>query len=347
MQKLKRRFKGNGFMMLGVIATIMILVLTSAVWATEAKVYKARLSYHWFPEHHSAKMASLFAAECKEATRGRLEIEVFPSGQLFGIRQIVPSLSSGSVEIGGVLDILFIPVTSNFQVAAMPRFFKGFEQNREFWERTPAGKKVWEGVQKKLGIKILAYIPVGPGCYFSAKRPLDSVAAFKGLKARYLMVTEKPSYEAFGTSYVSVSTSEVYTALKQGMIDTLLTVPSAVKAYNWWDYLKYAQQPYQSYHDAYIAVNAKWWDHLPQDIQDIVLTRVAPKISKKGTDEVMAYSDAILKELVEKHGGTVSTLSEAEMKKLAELDRTKIYPMIAKTIDPDFYQAAKKFAGLE
>ena len=61
----------------------------------------------------------------------------------------------------------------------------------------------------------------------------------------------------------------------------------------------------------------------------------------------MDFSDSILKELVEKHGGTVSPLPEAEIKKLKELDKTIIWPEIAKKIDPALYEAAKKFTGNE
>jgi TRAP-type C4-dicarboxylate transport system substrate-binding protein len=241
----------------------------------------------------------------------------------------------------------FIPVDDNFNLVAMQRFFDSFEQKREFFTNTEAGRRLWEGVQEKLGLKILAYIPPGPGCYFSTERPLDSVAALKGLKARYLMVTEKPSFDALGVSYVSVATSEVYTALKQGMINTLMTVPSAIVGYNWWEYLKYAQLPYNTYFDGYIAANKRWWDNMPNDLQEIVLNEVAPKISKLATDKVMDYSNDILKEFVEKHGGRIDTLSESELHKLQQMDLNVVWPKIAEGMDPDFWAAAKKFRGFK
>jgi TRAP-type C4-dicarboxylate transport system substrate-binding protein len=249
------------------------------------------------------------------------------------------------VALGGVLDINFIPVNKNFHVVAMQRFFKSYQKQREFFATDPEGKKQWEGIQQKLGIKILAHVPVGPACYFSTSRELGSVEAFKGLKSRYLMVTEKASYDAWGVSYVSVQTPEVYSALKQNMIDVVNTVPSAIIAYNWWDFLKFVQQPYHTFHDAYVVANLKWWNTLPQDIQDIVLKRVDPKITAEATASVMTYSDGVLKEMVEKHGGKITTLPEAEIKKFIEIDKAKVFPVIAKEMDPAFYEAARKFAG--
>ncbi|CAN0432894.1 unnamed protein product, partial [Discosporangium mesarthrocarpum] len=38
-----------------------------------------------------------------ERLKGRLRIDVFPAGQLFGIREIMGALASGSVELGAVV----------------------------------------------------------------------------------------------------------------------------------------------------------------------------------------------------------------------------------------------------
>jgi TRAP-type C4-dicarboxylate transport system substrate-binding protein len=328
-----------------VMAAVIVLILTPGMLYAQGEVYKGRLSYHWGPQHYSAIMASKFAEECKKATDGRLDIEVFPSGQLYSIAQVVPALSQGSIDMGGVLDVLFMRVDKNFFLSGMMRFFDSFQQKRDFWEKTPEGRKYWDALQQKLGIRILAYIPVGPSCYFSSERPLDSVAAFNGLKARTLIGTEQYSFKPLGINFVKVSTAEVYTALKSGMINTLQTVPSAIKAYSWWDFLKYAQQPYNFYADAYVAANAKWWDTLPQDIKDIVLNDVGPRISKEATAGVEKYSNDALRELADEHGGTISTLSPAELKKLIEIEKTQVWPEIAKSIDPELYEAALKFTG--
>jgi TRAP-type C4-dicarboxylate transport system substrate-binding protein len=345
MKDAKRFVTSSGCMFLVSVVAVITMMLAPKALAAETKIYKGRLSYHWGPKHYSAIMASKFAEECKKATNGRLDVEVFPSGQLYSIAQIVPALSQGSVDMGGVLGVLFMRVNKNFFLSGMMRFFDSFQQKRDFWEKTPEGRQQWEGLQKKLGIKILAYIPVGPTCYFSTERPLDSVAAFKGLKARTLIGTERYSFKPLGISFVKVSTAEVYTALKSGMINTLQTVPSATKAYSWWDFLKYAQQPYNFYADAYVAVNAKWWDSLPKDIQNIVSNDVGPRISKEATEGVTAYSNAALKEFVEQHGGKISKLPASEVKKLIEIEKTQVWPKIAESIDPALYQAAKRFAG--
>lgn len=329
------------------IAVISICIQIGASAAAADEVYKARLSYHWGAKHFSAIMAKKFAEKCNEASDGRLNIEVFPQGQLYSIAQIVPALSQGQVDMGGVLGVLFMRVDKNFFLNGMQHFFGSFEKKRSFWLENEVGRKYWDNVQKKLGIKILCYIPVGPTCYFSAARPLDTLAAFKGLKARTLIGTERYTFDALGVNFVKVSTAEVYSALKSGMIDTFNTVPSAVKAYSWWDFAKYAQQPYAFYADAYVAVNLNWWNKLPQDLKDLMEKQIGPKITEEATAGVMNYSNEVLKELVEKHGGTISTWSKEEFQKALELNRTQVWVEIAKNIDPELYQAAREWVGLD
>jgi len=207
---------------------VWITIIAPVAGASGKEIYKGRLSYHWGPKHYSAIMTDEFVKECKKATKGRLDIDIFPSGQLCSISQIVPAVSQGSVDLGGVLGVLFMRVNRNMFISGMQRFFTSFQQKRDFWEKSPEGSKRWEGLQKKLGIKILAYVPVGPTCYFSTERRLDSIAAFKGLKARTLIGTERYSFKPLRINYVKVSTAEVYTALKSGMINTLQTGASAV-----------------------------------------------------------------------------------------------------------------------
>ncbi len=341
-----RRNRLKGFL-LSLTASVVVAGFSAFPAAAADEVYKARLSYHWGAKHYSAIMASKFAEECNKASDGRLQIDVFPQGQLYSIAQIVPALSQGQVDLGGVLDVLLMRVDKNFFLTGMQFFFNGFQQKRDFWERTDIGSKYWEGIQKKLGIKILCYIPVGPTCYFSTARPLDGVEAFKGLKARTLIGTERYVFDALGVNFVKVSTAEVYSALKNGMIDTFNTVPSAVKAYSWWDFAKYTQQPYTFYADAYVAVNLRWWNQLPKDLQDLMEKEVGPRISREATAGVMGYSDQVLEDFQKEHGGTVSAWSDAEIQEMIRINKEEVWPEIAEEIDPELYEGAKAFVGVD
>ncbi len=305
----------------------------------------ARLSYHWGPSHESAIMGKKLADEVTKRSGGKLKIDVYPSGQLFTIRQIIGALSAGSVEMGGVVTHnQMAAIERDWNVFQLPNFWESIEHQRRFMQESPEGRAMRERALKKTGLVHIAYAPVGPYVTFSAKSDLSSLAAMKGLKARALAASERPGLAARGMSVVSLSTEEIYPALQSGMIDTLATVPTAIKAYSWWDYLKYAQTPYAVYADSEIMANGRWLASLPKDMQDLVLS-VGREISEEATKQTYKGNADALKELVEKHGGKVTELKGSALQEIKALDREKTEPELAKMMSPEIFAAAKKFVG--
>ena len=80
------------------IPAIALLLLTVNFSSAEQV---ARLSVHWSAKHHCAKHAQIFADRVNERAKGKLKIEVYPSKQLFGIREVMGAVTSGAVELGG------------------------------------------------------------------------------------------------------------------------------------------------------------------------------------------------------------------------------------------------------
>jgi len=67
----------------------LALITTFFAFSLNAAEYTGRLSMHWNDKHHCTKHAQMFVDEVFEKSNGRLKIEVFHSGQLFGIREIM------------------------------------------------------------------------------------------------------------------------------------------------------------------------------------------------------------------------------------------------------------------
>jgi TRAP-type C4-dicarboxylate transport system substrate-binding protein len=333
----------HGFRALGIATMLGLAIGTTALTPGDASAQAtARLSYHWNPDHESAIMSKRFADEVTRRSGGKLKIDTFPSGQLFTIRQITSALSAGSVEIGGVVTHnQFAALDKDWNIVQFPNMFESIEQQRRFFEETPEGKALRERVMKRANLVHVAYVPVGPYVTFSTKSDMSTVESMRGLKARSLAASERPGFAARGMSVVSLSTEEVYTALQSGMIDTLATVPTAVKAYSWWDHLKFAQLPYSVYADSELMANGTWFNGLPKDMQDLVL-EVGRQISDEATKRTMVGNAEALKEM-EKKGGKLTTLTGKALEDFIRLDREKTEPELAKMVSPEILAAARRF----
>ncbi len=337
----KRSKKLQTFGLVGAIAFSAISVLAPMI--ASAQEYTARLSVHWGPKHHSAIHTQLFADEVNRRAEGRLKIDVFPSGQLFGIREQLGALTSAAIEMGGIIGVVsFPPINKNYNVVSFTGLFDSYDEQRAFFTDDPAGQAVWDDITTKSDSVLLMYNPVGPVMTFSTKE-LNGVASMAGLKARALIGAERPMWEALGANTVSMPTREVYSGLQTGLIDTINSPPGSIRAFSWWEYLTHGQKPYQYYADAYIMANATWFNSLPEDLQSLLL-EVGAEIGKISTDKILETGEETLAEFQDR-GGVVNTLEGASLAEFDALMTEKVQPAIADKIDGEVLSAAKAFAA--
>ena len=321
-------------------------VLTSTLLSgavAQAQEYVARLSVHWGPKHHSAIHTQMFADEVNRRAEGRLRIDVFPSGQLFGIREQLGAVTSNAVEMGGIIGVVsFPPINKNYNVVSFTGLFDSYEQQRAFFTDDATGQEVWGDITKKSDTVLLMYNPVGPVMTFSTQE-LNGIETMSGLKARALIGAERPMWEALGANTVSMPTGEVYSGLQTGLIDTINSPPGSIRAFSWWEYLTHGQKPYQYYADAYIMANATWFNSLPADLQQLLMD-VGAEIGKISTDTILNTGEETLAEFQER-GGVVNTLEGDKLAAFDALMVNEVAPAIADKIEADVLNAAKAFAA--
>lgn len=321
-------------------------VLTSTILSgavAQAQEYVARLSVHWGPKHHSAIHTQMFADEVNKRAEGRLRIDVFPSGQLFGIREQLGAVTSNAVEMGGIIGVVsFPPINKNYNVVSFTGLFDSYEQQRAFFTDDATGQEVWGDITKKSDTVLLMYNPVGPVMTFSTQE-LNGIETMSGLKARALIGAERPMWEALGANTVSMPTGEVYSGLQTGLIDTINSPPGSIRAFSWWEYLTHGQKPYQYYADAYIMANATWFNSLPADLQQLLMD-VGAEIGKISTDTILNTGEETLAEFQER-GGVVNTLEGDKLAAFDALMANEVAPAIADKIEADVLNAAKAFAA--
>lgn len=321
-------------------------VLTSTLLGgavAQAQEYVARLSVHWGPKHHSAIHTQMFADEVNKRAEGRLRIDVFPSGQLFGIREQLGAVTSNAVEMGGIIGVVsFPPINKNYNVVSFTGLFDSYEQQRAFFTDDATGQEVWGDITKKSDTVLLMYNPVGPVMTFSTQE-LNGIETMSGLKARALIGAERPMWEALGANTVSMPTGEVYSGLQTGLIDTINSPPGSIRAFSWWEYLTHGQKPYQYYADAYIMANATWFNSLPADLQQLLMD-VGAEIGKISTDTILNTGEETLAEFQER-GGVVNTLEGDKLAAFDALMANEVAPAIADKIEADVLNAAKAFAA--
>ena len=154
----------------------------------------------------------------EKGTNGRLQVQIFPAGQLGNEREIIEGVKLGTIEVGLVASAPLAGFSTAFLLFDLPFLFSDAAHARRVLDG-PVGDKVARTLEP-LGIKVLAYNESGFRMMFNSKRAVRSPDDLKGLKFR---VMENPVYvslfRTLGSSAVPIPFGEVYGAIQTGVVD--------------------------------------------------------------------------------------------------------------------------------
>lgn len=167
-----------------------------------------------------------------EATKGELEFEHFPSGQISGHRDSISSLQSGVAQVSGVVPGYETSKMPLNNMAALPGMgVTAVELNANYRAMLANGsalQKEWEelGVRPFLVISTPAYQLMTTGA------PLDTIEKMSGVKIRVSAGPQSLAMQQLGGIPVEIGTPDMYVAMQRGTVEgTVLSLTSSV-AYN-------------------------------------------------------------------------------------------------------------------
>jgi len=194
------------------LALMLALVLTDASAAQKWKVQNL-----YGPNTTVYKDFQAFAARVKEATKGELEI------QTFSVATIVPQAEALDAIKAGLLDGAV--GTMAYQggkepAAAFWDLTAGYDNPLHLlmWYRQGGGMEIMNKIAAKWDAVFLGPIILGPES-IPSKKPIRSMADFKGVKMRAPDGIPAEIFAKLGASVSVMPGTEVYTALDTGKIE--------------------------------------------------------------------------------------------------------------------------------
>jgi tripartite ATP-independent transporter DctP family solute receptor len=222
--------------------------------------------------------STLFKQIVEIETRGAVEVQVFPAGQLGGEREMTEAVKFGTIQmtmISGALANFY----KEYQVLDIPYLFSS---PPVAWKVMDGwfGKEMAEDCLKKTGMRVLGFGEAGYRNFTNSVRPLRAPADFKGLKIR---VMESPVYVALvkslGAAPTPIAWTETYTALQQKVVDGQENPVSTIKYAKLNEVQKYLTLDGHTYGIDFILINDKFYQSLPKDIQKTIRTAAATTVT--------------------------------------------------------------------
>ena len=233
---------------------------------------------HVVAENTPKGLASLkFKELAEKKLPGKVQVQVFPSSQLFGDAKELEALLLNDVQIINPSLSKFDRYTKKISVFDLPFLFKDAKAAASF-QKSKEGQALLKSMEDK-GLIGLAYWHNGMK-HFSTNKDFTVPADVKGLKFR---IQPSDVYESFiksiGGSAQKMAFAEVYQGLQTGVVDGQENTFSNIYSQKFHEVQKTIVETNHGILDYMVVVNAKWWNSLPADI-------------KKGLSEAMAEATA-------------------------------------------------------
>jgi TRAP-type transport system periplasmic protein len=222
------------------------------------------LQYH--PNHIAA---THFKELLEERTDGRIEVEIFPQGQLGGERELAESVIMGTVDITIACNGPLANWVPEFAVFDMPFLFDDLDHAY----RVVDGEVGEEFDQKLLnqGMKCMGYGANGMCQFTNNVKPIVEAADMKGLKFR-VMETKiwLATMNALGAIAVPLPFTELYSALEQGVVDGQTNPPLAARSLKLHEVQKYISLTNHSVIMSAYLMNPKKFNSFSSEDQKII-----------------------------------------------------------------------------
>lgn len=247
-------------------------MLAAASAAAEPEVF--RISLNTGPNHVRNIAMEKFIALLKERAAGRLQVELYPSGQLFKGPDVPKALAQGTLEMGAPIILYVSRIVPNAGITDMPMFYgRGADEVHAVFDGD-LGRELNAEIESRLKVKIIGrYLDLGHASHFTVDRPLNRLDDLSGLKLRVAgSAAAQERFKMLGAQPVSIKFGDVPLALAQGAIDGLMTSHETVRSAKLWESgLRYALDDYQVFFQYIPMIGQTTWDKLDADVRQTII----------------------------------------------------------------------------
>lgn len=239
--------------------------------SADSEEYEAttiRLAYNLPQDHHISEGVEQFAENITEKSDGKVDVQVYPAGQLLSDTEMNDSVLSGGVEVGVNSSTLWASTVPAMGVFDVPYAFTDYEAAGEALNGE-LGAKLSDAMEDK-GAKVLMFADYGFVQFANNKHPLESPEDFEGLKIRSIGDIPSVMIQAYGASPVFMGGGEVYMGLQRNTVDGATSGTTAMLQRKYHEVTDYLTINNYAYLEFIVAMNKDFWDGLPENTQKLI-----------------------------------------------------------------------------
>ena len=291
---------------------------------------------HGLSETHTVHIAMTeFAQNVEELTDGRIQVQIFPNGQLGSENENMEQLMAGVISMTKVSAPGLATYNESYHTFGLPYIFDSTEdfyhvmdsdQMHDFFLST-----------EDEGFVTLTYYTSGARSFYTKDKAIRTPEDLKGLKIRVQdMESQTDMLDVMGGTPVAMSYGDVYTSLQTGIIDGTENNETALTTGKHGEICKvYSKDEHAMIPDV-MVMSAKIWNTISPEDQQIIL-----EAAQESTDSHKILWEEAINDAVEEAKNEMGVEFVEDVDKDAFREATKgmiedyceRYPGVAELLD--------------
>lgn len=274
------------------------------------------------PDHPTNVRLNEAAAAILEETGGRVEILVFPAGQLGSPQDLLSQVRSGALDFYPMSSLILSTLVPAAAIVGIGFAFSDYDS-------------VWKTMDGPLGLHLRDQINA-TGTLVAMDRMWDSgfrqttttrveiksPADMRGLKLRIPAAPIWTSmFTALGAAPTAVDINELYSALQTGIVDGQENPLPIVQGFRLYEVQKFGSMTNHMWDGFLVLANKSLYERLPEDLRAVVAKHIDASALKQRED--VAAADAAGRADLESKGMTFSDVDPDAFR--AELSSAGFY----------------------
>ncbi|RCW93644.1 TRAP transporter substrate-binding protein [Winogradskyella arenosi] len=241
---------------------ILIIFLQSC---KEDQTTKTLYLAHNMPQTHSVHKGILeFQKALRLKSGGKLDVKIFPDGQLGSEREVLELLQIGSVAITKVSAATLSNFVPEYHVFGIPYLFENKQHQFDILEGD-VGKSILEK-GSQFWLRGLCYYDAGSRNFYTSKKAIRTPEDLKGLKIRVMNNQMAINMiNSMGGSATPLAFGELYTAMQQGVVDGAENNSPSFVSSNHYEVSNYYTIDQHSSIPDVLLIGTKFWNTLSDE----------------------------------------------------------------------------------
>jgi len=268
---------------------------------------------HVAPPTHSQHYGALaFAKYAAEKSKGEIEVQVFPLGQLGAERSMAEQVQAGTLQMASITSAVLANFVPEIGIIELPFVYPSREIAYKVLDDKDVKERFGKFCEPK-GFIFIGYTENEFRDITNSKRPIRKPEDLKGLKFR---VIESPlmidTFKTLGTSPTPLPFTEIYNALQQKVIDGQDSPLYTSVLMKFTEVNKFATITNHILTECLTVVNKAFWASLTPDQQKIFREAAQVQIQVNRETNVKGRADTLEKAKAQKVEIIILTAKERE-----------------------------------